>query len=393
MKQSRWALLTAIVPAPGVLAGINDNLLSIVPELIPTMTTPQSPVYHGEGDVWTHTKMVLKELIIGEDYGRATPADRAVLFAACLLHDIAKPSTTVIDPVDGRIRQPGHSKRGSIDARALLWQMGAPFEVRERVASVILHHQDPFFGIADQRGLNGEFRLIRMSWRTRMRDLIAVARADIKGRIAADIPRILDEIAVMEMAAEDLGCLDSPFAFPDPITRFAYFRRHGEISPRFAFFEDESPVVTFVCGLPGSGKDHWIGQQGGDQTVVSFDDVRADMAVDHGDAEGQVAQAAKELARVQLRQKKPFIWNATALQRSFRDPRIDLVRSYGAQVRIVHVEADSEATWKRQNRERTNSVPDAYLSRALQRWELPLGDEAHDVAYMVQGQLVSYLKH
>ncbi len=390
MKRSRWDELVSLAPTPGSVSGIDDELLVLVPELIPTRTTPQSPVYHGEGDVWTHTKMVLKGLVTGDDYGRASSPDRAVLFAACLLHDIAKPSTTVIDP-DGRIRQPGHSKRGSIDARALLWAMGAPFEVRERIASVILHHQDPFFGIGEQRGLSGEFRLIRMSWRTRITDLIAVARADIKGRIAADIPRILDEIAILELAAQDLGCLDSPFVFPDAVTRLAYFRRRGEISPRFAFFEEDGPLVTFVCGLPGSGKDHWIAHHGDGQAVVSFDDVRADMDVSHGDAEGQVAQAAKELVRVQLRKQEPFIWNATALQRTFRDPRIDLVRAYRGRVRIVHVEAESATTWKRQNRERPNSVPEAYLDRALQRWELPLGDEAHAVTYVRQGMEVAYL--
>lgn len=36
-------------------------------------------------------------------------------YYAALLHDIAKPSTNVIDPVNGKIGQPGHSRRGTVD--------------------------------------------------------------------------------------------------------------------------------------------------------------------------------------------------------------------------------------------------------------------------------------
>lgn len=389
MNKSRWLALVAAIPEPGVISGLGDGWLDLVPELIPTRTTPQSPVHHGEGDVWTHTTMVMGETVTSLAYEQADPDTRAVLFLACLLHDIAKPSTTVIDP-DGRIRQPGHSRRGAIDARALLWGAGAPFSLRERICGVITHHQVPFFGIEARKGLAGDFTVRKLSWEVRMSDLLAVARADIRGRIAADIDRILEQIDLMELLADDIGCLRQAAGFPDADTRYAYFRRDGAISPDYPFFEAEGPTVTFVCGMPGSGKDHWI-RNNTDLPVVAYDDVRDEMDVEHGDDEGRVAQLTKERAREHLRAKQSFVWNATALQKTFRDPRIDLARQYGARVRIVHVEASDAQTWRKQNRERARSVPEAYLDRSLHRWELPLATEGHEVIYVQQGQLQDYL--
>ncbi|MCE6983514.1 metal-dependent phosphohydrolase, partial [Pseudomonas frederiksbergensis] len=90
---------------------------------------PQDPVYHQEGDVWTHTMMVVDALLADPAYQRASPDQQFVLFYAALLHDIAKPSCTVIDEITGKIGQPGHSRRGAVDARILLWQAGVPFEL------------------------------------------------------------------------------------------------------------------------------------------------------------------------------------------------------------------------------------------------------------------------
>ena len=37
--------------------------LAAVPQLQALATTPQDPIYHAEGDVWTHTCMVVEALL------------------------------------------------------------------------------------------------------------------------------------------------------------------------------------------------------------------------------------------------------------------------------------------------------------------------------------------
>ena len=56
--------------------------------------TPQSPVYHAEGDVLVHTLMVcdaLKGLLV---YKELNPLHQHIVYVAALLHDIGKIHTT-----------------------------------------------------------------------------------------------------------------------------------------------------------------------------------------------------------------------------------------------------------------------------------------------------------
>src|SRR5690349_4051335 len=59
--------------------------------------TPQDPYYHAEGDVLTHTRLVAEALVALPAWQALTPPARAVLLAAALLHDVAKPICTEVD--------------------------------------------------------------------------------------------------------------------------------------------------------------------------------------------------------------------------------------------------------------------------------------------------------
>jgi hypothetical protein len=92
--------------------------------------TPQEPRFHGEGDVWVHTRMVCEALSADEQWTRLSAAERRLLLTAGLLHDAGKPEVTYTDE-NGRIRSPDHSRRGEVLARRLLWQLEEPFPFRE----------------------------------------------------------------------------------------------------------------------------------------------------------------------------------------------------------------------------------------------------------------------
>ena len=147
--------------------------------------TPQEPRYHGEGDVWTHTCMVVDALLQSADYLAATPDERGVLFFAALLHDVAKHRTTVVDPMTGRIGQPGHSRKGAVDVRILLWEAGAPFALREAVCRLIAVHQVPFYCLEDaRRPVSPAWTVHELSWQLDIRLLAALAEADMRGASA-----------------------------------------------------------------------------------------------------------------------------------------------------------------------------------------------------------------
>ncbi len=172
--------MAAHVPAPGETPDWKW-FLHAIPALTLLAATPQDPYYHAEGNVWIHTRMVIEALMRAPEYIDGNDGERFILFYAALLHDIAKPATTVIDPESGRIGQPGHSKRGAIDARILCWHAGVPFALREQLCRIITVHQLPFFALAgNKHGQSAEFLIRKLSHELDLRLLAAVAQAERK---------------------------------------------------------------------------------------------------------------------------------------------------------------------------------------------------------------------
>jgi hypothetical protein len=191
----RWSELQAEIPGPGDRYRWT-RLCELIPGLLELESTPQDPRHHAEGNVGIHTRMVLDALLQDPLWQAAGRDRQEVMFVAALLHDIAKPATTVIDPVTGAVAQPGHSRRGSIDARILLWRAGMPFAQREAVCRIVAVHQVPFFAFDSRRGEAPELIVRRLSWELAVAELACVARADMTGRICAGQAAHLADIEV-----------------------------------------------------------------------------------------------------------------------------------------------------------------------------------------------------
>lgn len=373
--------LRALAPAPGQSPDY-AACLAAFPALELAKTTPQDPRYHGEGDVWTHTMMVVDALLALPQYQTASRADQEVVFLAALLHDVAKHSTTVIDPVTGAIGQPGHSRKGAIDARIALWDAGAPFAVREAVCRLISVHQVPFFALeGSRRGKPPEFIARELSWHVSLPLLAMLAEADMRGRICADAQRVLDNIALFCELARDDGCFEQPRAFADAHTAVSYFRG-ADVHPDYPLFQEPGSRVIVMSGLPASGKNTWVNAHYPDLPVISFDDAREELGLRHGKNEGKVAHLAIERARELLRRKAPFVWNATNLSELMRKKTLDLLYAYHAEVELVYLEKP-RAELLRRNSRRDTSLSNKTLTGMLHRWDLPLPTEAHRVVYAV----------
>ena len=351
--------------------------LALFPVLEQAKTTPQDPVYHGEGDVWTHTQMVVAELLVLADFQAASESEQRILFLAALLHDVAKYRTTVINE-DGRIGQPGHSKKGALDARILLWELGLPFAEREAVCSLIAVHQVPFFAFENNHhGHAPQWLCHRLSWQTNVRLLCALAEADMQGRVCADKSRALDNIALLRELAREEGCEQTPKIFANEHTRLRYFQGH-EVYPDFALQMPQGSKVTLMCGLPASGKNTWVTQHAGGVPVLSYDDTRQRLGLKYGANEGLVAHTVFEMAKTYLREKQDFVWNATHLSAQMRQKNVAVSLAYDAHVRIAYVEAD-KATLLKRNQARDSSLSNAKLLQMLKHWEMPSVLEAHQL--------------
>lgn len=361
-----------------------DGFLELFPELKELIVTPQDSYYHAEGDAWTHTKMVMMELLKSEEYERASEDSKFVMFYAALLHDISKPACTKTEE-DGKITSAGHSKRGAVDVRIELWRCGVPFEIRERICNIIATHQVPFFAFADQKAgkvaRTPEFIAISLSHQLNLSELIAVSKADMLGRSFVDKMQCVDDVLLFKEMCIELDCYDKPKVFPDLNTKVEYFRSMGAISPDYQFFKENKSNVIVLSGLPASGKNAWIEKNYPNMKVVSFDDAKEELGLTHGDNPGKAVHLVIDTAKQYLRNGDNFIFNATHLSGQMRRKTLDLLFNYNAYVKIVYLEADEEVI-KLRNNARDSSLTNKKIDEMLFKWEVPTSIEAHEVEFV-----------
>ena len=157
--------------------GVVDRLL---PEMKPLVGCEQEPEWHPEGDVWTHTLMVIdkaRELNTDLDRPRLITV---MLGAVC--HDLGKPATTAV--IDGRIRSLNHEDGGVAPTLSLLDRLNIHtidgFDVRAQVVGLVAHHLKP--GMLHKAAQVGDGAFRRLAQKVDMELLARVARADCLGR-------------------------------------------------------------------------------------------------------------------------------------------------------------------------------------------------------------------
>jgi len=105
----------------------------LLPELLPEIAkmkgVEQPPQFHPEGDVWTHTLLMIEAL----------PADCSPTLAlGVLLHDVGKPPTFRVAP--DRIRFDNHVSVGMAMAREISNRLRLSHEQTAQVVALVEHH-------------------------------------------------------------------------------------------------------------------------------------------------------------------------------------------------------------------------------------------------------------
>lgn len=340
----------------------------------------QDATFHAEGDVWTHTVMVIEELRRRRNHAMIAPERWPGLFLATLLHDVAKPATRSEEKdADGavRVHHYGHSRLGAMMAWEFLWQVGIARPIREQVFHLIRWHQRPFH-LAFASTLERD--IILFSQLGDWRELLALAKADNRGRVA---PNTAETAAVLELLADEItarGCLGQPWPFPSSVARIWFGRKEG----RSPYFEPPTPQgshVIVLSGLPGAGKDTYCRTRLADRPQVSLDKWRAELDIAPEETQGKVIQAAMAEAREHLRAKRAFVWNATNVSRLNRDKAVGLCLDYDATVEI-HAFDTAPSRLYAQNRGRDTFVPEAIITQLARKWEPPSILEAHRVLWV-----------
>jgi len=174
-------LLQAERPSIGFALALDLGVIdALLPEMRPLVGCEQEPEWHPEGDVWTHTLMVIdktRELNADVDRPRLI-----TLMLGAVCHDLGKPPTTAT--IDGRIRSLDHEQAGVEPSERLLDRLNVHtidgFDVRGQVLGLVAHHLKP--GMFHKAGNVGDGAFRRLAQKVDLELLARHARADCLGR-------------------------------------------------------------------------------------------------------------------------------------------------------------------------------------------------------------------
>lgn len=349
-----------------------ENIRKTLPEIIPFLddmaNTMQEPLFHAEGDVLTHTLMVLDEVEkLDIDKER-----KDILRWTAILHDIGKPNTT--ETIDGVIHSYGHSRVGYHITLELLENVEMSFEDKLQIANLVKNHVKPVFSISKE---NPEIDIIKQSLDCDIELLYLFAKCDNNGRISENKLETISNIEYFKMYAEALNCFKQPYPFANNIAKFKYLVEKSHYHTDIPY-DDTKSKVHLMVGLPGSGKDYYIKNNLKDLPVVSLDEIRKELKIKPTGNQGKVIQLAKERAKEFLRKGTEFVWNSTNTTRDLRGKTINLFTTYNAYITIHYINKDLN-TILEQNKNRTEVVPENVIRKLYRKIDIPSASECHEL--------------
>lgn len=217
-------LLKGSRPDLGLEFLANTGLLRFFPELAATVGCQQHPVFHAEGDVFTHTKMALA---VAAKLRNGDEAHDIPMMFGVLCHDLGKPPTTEWSSAKQRLVSNGHDEAGVEPARKFLKRLVAPEWVVEQISIIVREHLKPYELVRSGAGASAYRRLVRRMGAVSLNLLVDVATADGEGRICYDpVHQTRDDLNLFLTKASALGItnLQKP---PDDVVKGKHLLARG----------------------------------------------------------------------------------------------------------------------------------------------------------------------
>ena len=174
-----------------------------LPEIARLAGVPQDPGWHPEGDVGTHTMLVVDAAARISAREKLEGDDRAVLIFAALAHDFAKATTTLLREREGKMRWTswGHEADGGPMARGFLERIGIKSAIVDRVVPMVENHLASS-SIGREATPRAVRRLAMRLAPATITDLLRLIEADYSGRppLPAGLPEGAMRIREMEEA-------------------------------------------------------------------------------------------------------------------------------------------------------------------------------------------------
>jgi len=200
-------ILRAPQPSVGFIILQNAGLLEYVFPEIAVMYGMQQPSEWHHKDVFYHTLQVV-------DNAAELSAKMELRFAA-LVHDIAKPVTRRIDPVNG-VSFHGHDEIGGRMLYKIARRMKLSNEMRDYLQKMTRLHLRPI-ALAKQGITDSAIRRLMLAAGEDIDDLLTLCRADITTKNPNLVKRYMGNFARVELLMKDVVARDAMRAFQSPV--------------------------------------------------------------------------------------------------------------------------------------------------------------------------------
>lgn len=362
-----------------------------LPEFKALENTPQSSVWHGEGNCLNHTLMVYDEMVkllkngapfrngATEEAFSKYRIDEVALLVAALCHDLGKATTTKWDDGLKEYKTKNHGLEGERITRKLFFDE-PDINLRERICWLVRQHM-ALHHVFDIDSKVYE-RMMRLYFdRGNILELCYLNYADSMGSIN-DESR--DGDGFVNDRIERVLMSD----FSASLTRYDLERHY------YGAIKGSTPTSTKVyvmLGIAGSGKSTWIQNNHPDLPVISRDIIREELGyIKHGEKaklgkkeESKVSEAFMEKAIKCLENGQDIVIDNLNLTKRYRDAYHKEFLRFAPWYEYVYVEAPTiEDNVARRN----GQIPKAEIYRMLDNMEFPEPHEYNTLTLVKQSE-------
>ena len=178
------------------------------PELHRLIDCPQDPIWHPEGDVFTHTGYVMNEFAKIRDNNEFDYNKSIVIGFGCLCHDMGKPDTTKISSKSGRYTAKGHAYAGVEISERFLRRITNNNDLISQVKCLVKDHMV----VSSSQGQLSDKAIKKLARRVNIEHLSHVISADISGR-----PPLIPDFTEVNRLTERAKQLEILNEGPSPI--------------------------------------------------------------------------------------------------------------------------------------------------------------------------------